>query len=252
MAESQGLAGVLLYSEIGDGWYADFGFEPFSAIDFHIDLNEFRRNNLTVMPSQSDQIQMITAHHRSGEISRLETGLPRELLSQLTRHYGRWLRHQPFGLSRSEEYLAFKFGREEFLIEYSSLNWPKKTIWMLSESENNSAYAITEQSDSTLRLLEIIGSTAGRQAIWQTIFRSALENGVERLRGWEAVIRDFAPSFSLKQLCPPENRTLLNRGALQIYSSERTWGLPMLLPLKEGVSDWWSYYPCPFLELDHF
>jgi predicted N-acetyltransferase YhbS len=252
LAESQEQAGVLLYSEIGGQWYSDLGFEPFSAIDFYIDLEQLRLNGMTLANSKSAKLESFTAQHENESVIRLDAGLPNDLLSKLARHYGRWLRRQPFGLRRDEEYFAFKFGREEFLIKYSALNWPKKTIWVLPESETEFGYAISEQSETSLRILEIIGSATGRQAIWHAIFRFALESGLAFMRGWEAVIRDFAPSFSLRQLCASEDKDRLSRNALQIYSTERTWGLPMLLPLQERLTDWWTYYPCPFLELDHF
>jgi len=250
-AQSEKKAGVMLFSDIGDDWYGDFGFEPFSAIDFLIELDRFRLDGAGLRAS--DGLEAIQAqHHDTDEIVRFTPGLPSEVLTEMIRHYRRWLRQQPFGFMREEEYLAFKLGREEFLIEYSNLDWPKKTIWFRRDRHNQFAYAITESTESTLRVLEIIGPAAGRQAIWQAIFRYAVDHGFARIRGWEAVIRDFAPSFSLLPLFSSHKQDAFDRNALQIFSTERSWGLPMLLAFDERLSDWWNYLPCPFLELDHF
>jgi len=250
LAHSEKKAAVMLFSDIGDQWYGDLGFEAFSAIDFCIELDRFRLNGVSAPVSET--LESIEAHPGSTEIVRLQAGLPSEVLGEMVRHYGRWLARQPFGLVRDQEYLAFKLGREEFLIKYSSLDWPKKTIWFRRDRQSDFAYAITEAADSSLRILELIGPAAGRQAIWQAIFHFALDHGFARIRGWEAVIKDFAPSFSLSQLVSPENRDACSRNVLQIYSSERTWGLPMLLPFDERLSEWRNYFPCPVLELDHF
>jgi predicted N-acetyltransferase YhbS len=249
-AKSEEKAGVMLFSDIGEALYDELGFEAFSAVDFYIELDRFRLNGANVVESESlDSIQL---QPDAQEIIRLETGLPSEVLDEMVRHYGRWLARQPFGFVRDQEYLAFKLGREEFLVKYSSLDWPKKTIWFRPDRQNDFAYAITENTESSLRILELIGPEAGRQALWNAIFRFALDRGFARIRGWEAVIKDFAPSFSLAQIFRPESRGAFNRRALPIYSTERSWGLPMLLPFDEQLHDWWNYFPCPFLELDHF
>jgi len=250
-AQAQEQAGVLLYSEIGEAWYTDMGFEPFSAIDFYIDLDQLRANGIRLQAKPSPQPEMIQSRHDREKLSGLETGLPPAILSDLSRHYMRWLGRQPFGFIRDENYLAFKFGREEFLVSHSSLNWPKKTFWMLDEGSDNGGYAITEQAGSNLRILEVIGTESARQVLWQSIFSYALNNEISRLRGWEGVIRDFAPAFSLKQIVDADDSLAANRSSMQIYSAERNWGLPLLLPLQEGISDWWNQFPCPFMELDY-
>jgi len=251
MAQSQALAGVLLYSEIGEFWYSDLGFEPFSTIDFCIDLEQLRASSMTVEVQQRPKLEMIQSQHHSRRITGLESGLPQSVLEDLSRHYMRWLSRQPFGLIRNENYLAFKLGKEEFLVSHSSCNWPKKTYWLLSQSSQDGGYAITEQSGANLRILEVIGSESARRILWQSIVEYALDNQISRLRGWEAVIRDFAPAYSVKQIVGAQKGPAGTRSVMQIHCVERSWGLPMLLPLQEGLDHWWNQFPSPFMELDY-
>jgi GNAT superfamily N-acetyltransferase len=252
LAREEKQAGLMLYSDIGSHFYGEAGFEPFWSIDFVISLEKLRLANVNPFKDRLPMVKILESVHDGQSNVRLDPGLPSQFLGEMVRHYRRWLRRQPFGLWRSEEYLAFKLGREEFLTINSSLEWPKKTFWVVDEFERDFAYAITEKGETRLRILEMIGSHKGVQALWQAILSFALDQKLERIGGWEAVVREYAPSFSVSQIFDDKNSFGLERDSLQVFYSERDWGLPTIYPLNGCLDSWWSYYPCPFLELDHF
>ncbi len=251
-------SGVYLFSDIGEKLYSRLGFSPFQNTNFEIDLSCLERSDSA--PSHlPEQDQRVVAHYISEESQHpfdLAPGISNDLLTEMTRHYQRWLSKQPFGTYRNEKYFSFKLGKELFLKRHSSLNWPGKTIWTYRGCPGNFAYAITEEARhtpiDTLRILEIVGMAEGREAIWLAIARYAIEQKFKRIRGWESVVSDFSPSFSWRELCPDTLKTELSNTQFRIRSREKGWAQPMLLPFDQRLNDWWSYFPCPFLELDHF
>jgi predicted acetyltransferase len=252
LAQEEKQAGLMLYSDIGNQLYGEVGFEAFWSIDFVVSLEKLRLAKVNPFKDQLARVKTLESVHGSQSSIRLDPGLPDQFLGEMVRHYRRWLRRQPFGFCRTEEYLAFKLGREEFLAMNSSLPWPKKTFWVVNQSVQEFAYAITERGETRLRILEMIGSTVGVQTLWQAILSFALDQKLERIGGWEAVVREYAPSFSISQILGDKDSFGLGRDSLQIFSAERDWGLPTIYPLNGRLDSWWNYYPCPFLELDHF
>jgi predicted acetyltransferase len=252
-AKSEDMTGVYLFSDIGEEFYERFDFVPFSDIDFFIDLSFLQANKAS--QSLRDQDPRVTVHllsQQSGYPCALTPGISNELLEEITCHYQRWLTRQPFAVYRNEDYFSFKLGKEDFLRRHSTLKWPAKTIWLFRSRPGALAYAITEQAPDSFRILEIVGTADGREAIWQAIFRYSLRHEIKRIKGWEAVVNDFSPSYSWHELCPDALRAGLGSARYRINSQERGWGLPMLVPISRRLHNWWSYLPCPFLELDHF
>ena len=98
-----------------------------------------------------------------------------------------------------------------------------------------------------MRILEVIGSTFARERLWQELYHKAVSSGIKRMRGWEAVVRDFAPGFSLKSMPWAENVAVLDK----IHAFERDWGTPMIFLFNQSLTHWLKVVPCPILELDH-
>jgi hypothetical protein len=178
----------------------------------------------------------------------LYPGVSAETITEMSRHYARWLSRQPFGIERSEEYFAYRLGRERFIARRSKLGWPELIITMAYGSANDCGYALTECSGMTMRILEVIGSPDARQELWRELYRKALRLGLRRMRGWESVVADFAPSFSYQWI--GADLSTLPNGDRKILYFERDWGKPMMLTFNHTLESWFRVFPCPLLELD--
>jgi N-acetylglutamate synthase-like GNAT family acetyltransferase len=250
-SEEAGFDGVYLFSDVGSDYYEDLGFEAFGNDDFLIELE--RQSDIDVFDGKAQSepgIDIFKNDKIVGSVinGSFQPGVKSDLITQMSRHHERWLRQQPFGIKRGYDYLHFKLCKEYFLREHSALSWPDKLFFVKQNELDTSAYAIAESAGATLRILEVIGSIEDRKAIWRALLSFARNNYLRRIRGWEAVVSDFAPSFSFGNLYPYEKQRFKG----QILSYERSWGLPMFIPFNPKLDTWPNFFPCPFLELDHF
>jgi GNAT superfamily N-acetyltransferase len=204
---SSGYDAMLLFSDIGAQYYERLGFRDLGAFDYWVMLAGLDPNSI----AKPDSVVRPVEHFD---------------VPTLYRHHLRWLRRQPYGVSRAEDYWHYKLMREIFLHENSKLNWPRLELLTSSQAEG---YAILEHSGKILRVLEVIGSPDGQEVLWKEILRLAVHRGAERLRGWEGMRPPYA--------------------AQKLYV--RTWGCPMLLPFNDRTNSWVDNRYCPLLELDH-
>lgn len=240
-AEEDGYDGILLFSEIGTDYYAQFGFEEFGAAEFCIYINDPQPRDAgenTRFPAPSDVDWMCT-------------------------HYMRWLRSQPFGVARTDSYLDYKLRKETFLQHHSQLSWPAQELIVayadrngknVSSSQHDlskfiAGYMLIEQGGATVRILEVIGTEAARAQLWTEVLARSVHVGAQRIRGWESALRDFTPGLLINNVLPEE---LQKDTFSSLQFSERDWGIPMFLALNADVESWFSDFPCPLLELDHF
>jgi len=225
LAEAEGYDGLLLYTEIGTEFYAQFGFEELGSCDVTLSAPP---ESVTVTPLM----------------------VPRQLTIEdvplIAPHHTRWLRKQPYGIVRSLSYWHYKLSKESFIRRHSSLPWP--TIELVLSEQSGGGYMLMEQGDSTLRLIEIVGGEEARIDLWRQGLSYAGAQGITRLRGWEALARDLAPGYSLNSLLPDYHA---HDRSQQIHSFDREWGEPMLLAINDRLSAWTNEFPCPLLELDH-
>lgn len=188
--EEENYDGVVLYSEIGTDFYADFGFEECGSVDFQIE-GPLLRSPID-LPKSGRQVE-----HNSVPGAR-PLGL--KDIPFLQRHYKRWLRSQPFGLIRSEDYWSYKLKKEEFLHRHSRSGWGALHLLKADTDDLSSAYSIFEIREESIRVLEIVGSDSGRRKIWANLLTQILKGRNRRLQGWEAVIRDLAPAYKISSL----------------------------------------------------
>ncbi|HEY9754309.1 MAG TPA: GNAT family N-acetyltransferase [Oculatellaceae cyanobacterium] len=258
--EDSSFDGVVLFSEIATEFYEDFGFESLgSGTDFEI---EARRQ-----PAQ-------LLEHAS-------TALARQVLSTkqvplLYRLYNRWLRCQPYGVARDIPYWLYKVQKEEFLSHHAANGRPGLGLGILGlenaeNCENNTSagngYFIGEETAGCLRILEIIGDRPARQRIWLHLLSQLLTGKIQKLSGWEGLIRDMAPSFQIRgldlnlggmtrskastQTSLASSSSLMPEECLKVFFRQRTWGQCMIHVLNPQLKDWLQIDPCPLLEFDH-
>ena len=215
--------GLFLFSDIGSEFYAKFGFQELSSHEFFIYPSKLA--NTAGYPALTSDV--VPAGYPSQRVTPVElTHIP-----WLARHYQRWLRRQPYGVVRSEQYWSYKLNRELYLHKYSQWQWPLLEIVTIESGPTNTGYALIEQSVSTLRALEVVGPEETQLKLWQALVNLALERKAWRIRGWESV----APQLPF----------------LRPLYCFREWGNPMILPLRTEIEDWTAVVPCPLLELDH-
>lgn len=207
--KDRGYKGLFLYSDIGPEFYESLDFTALQCRDFWVHLNE--------VPAPASTGGAFTVR-------------PLELsdISFLSRHYARWLRRQPYGTFRSEQYLHFKLSKELFLHHNSHWNWPRLEI-VTNASGQVPGYAIIEFSGAVMRILEIIAGEDSLLAIWDELLRIAHQRKAVKLRGWEGQAPQHLP----------------------IVLAQRDWGLPMMLPLSREMQLWTEVSPFRLLELDH-
>lgn len=223
---SNGFDGMVLNSDIAPEFYERFGFELCDYSSFSIKLSaDWLRESIRKLDSLSDRGLDEVFNVRS---------LKSEDMGEMCRHHRRWLRRQPYGMARDEDYWSYKTGRESFLFQHSRLNWPKLSIIADNYGMFESGYALVEQSGPYLRVLEVIGRPEIFHSIWSEILRLATRHNATFVRGWN-VMAPPLPGFT---------------------HVERDWSFPMIRALKpeydELMFKWTEQYPAMFLELDHF
>lgn len=222
-ALKQSIDGLLLFSDIGADFYSSHGFYPCGTASFDLNMP----GNLSVKNSPDYQTTLL----RDSDIQFLQC------------HYQQWLARQPFGVNRDSFYWQYKINKEAYLADHSRLSWPA----LLCLTVPGAGYAILEKGGATLRLLEI--AAINQEPLWHSILDFAVNSRVKRLRGWEGVLSQLAPSFALDRYL---NQFFIKTSSpLKLEFSERIWGCPMILPLNNIVEDWLDNNPCPILELDH-
>lgn len=222
LAAAENYDGLLLYTEIGPAFYERFGFRETGGSDF----------NLVLTQSGSDK--------RSKTLSVSPRPIERTDAPEIIRHYKRWLRTQPYGVHRTPDYVDYKVSRERYLHQNSRLCWPCLEITC---EPSGDGYMITETGGATIRVLEVVGCESGRAHLWELLLERAQNDGIQRLRGWESNVRDFAPGFRMD--------SILSEGGTALAYNNRNWGRGMLLPLNKSLKPWHQEFPCPLLELDH-
>jgi predicted acetyltransferase len=263
--EEQNFDGVVLYSEIGTDFYADFGFEEFGSVDFHIASSslvspEFLPELSPKLPRElprdlppdltSERVSKCGLEHRVLENSRNlgASSLNMSDIPFLQRHYSRWLRLQPFGMKRNESYWQYKLSKENFLHENSRTGWNALSLLKVDVDRTCEGYAIVVINADSIRILEIVGSESARNQIWANLLTQILKGSINRVDGWEAVIRDLSPTYKVRSL-GLENHLLAAN--LEVFCTQREWGQGMILCLNPDLQNWLSVNPCPMLELDH-
>ena len=278
----QKLDGILLFSDIGFDYYRSLGFNQMGDSDFVIvipdqsaglagacnaplrsvesfhpadsltlALTAYDSKNIGTTCQFEDILVTSQLNHLTSSY-KLDAGLSAATLDEMTRHYMRWLRRQPFGFERTENYFAYKLGRERFIANHSRIKRPEMKLTIANSGTQEFGYALTEYSGTTMRILEVIGSENTRQELWKYLYKNAVLSQIKRICGFESVVRDFAPGFTMRSIestyAETTDLTAVNG---RIQSSERTWGKPMILGLNEAVLSWPNVFPCPILELDH-
>lgn len=214
--------GLLLFSDIGPDFYNKLGFNEVSAREFAIYLPEPN--------SQKSEITALKQALSSPCHDIRLVGLENKHIAWLNQLYTRWLRRQPYGVLRSDQYWHYKLAKEQYLHSKSQWQWPRLELAILESGPQETGYAIFEYSTKTLRALEVIGPSSVQLRLWRGLLLLALQRGARRIRGWEG----SSPIFL-------RCRTF----------TARDWGIPMILSLCKDTQAWTNVTPCPILELDH-
>ena len=270
LCEEENFDVVVLYSEIGTDFYADFGFEEFGCVDFQIErsasvIQTLRKASLLENQScpENDNsfdcapISKETSENSASYHARLLVENSRDLgasflslsdIPFLQTHYLRWLRTQPFGMERSDDYWHYKLSKEHFLNKNSRTGWNALSLLQVDVDSTCGGYAIVEINVDSVRLLEIVGNESARKIIWANLLTQILKGRIKRLHGWEAVIRDLSPTYKIRSL---GLETEIATANLDVFCAQREWGQGMILCLNPDLQKWLSVNPCPMLELDH-
>lgn len=253
LARNEGYKGLLLFSDIDCDFYARFGFEEIGAADLLIHLPFIKGKPVFPPHINIGEDGTLKMETDDGNYELQQERLKSEHLDLTTRHYRQWLRRQPYGIDRDRQYFSFKLMRETYLHENSRLSWPAIGIHTVAKEGQTVGYAITESAGGVLRILEIAAHRKIREVIWGGLIVRALQEKLMRIRAWEGLAADFAPSFNLKQLIKSVGLDEVfpgdYRGQLNYYG--RTWGKGMILPFDERLADLHACAPCPLVELDH-
>ncbi|MDR3616176.1 MAG: GNAT family N-acetyltransferase [Candidatus Obscuribacterales bacterium] len=228
LCESENYDGMVLFSDIGPDLYEDVGFIEIGSAEFSVYLEPANDAALTEVYSSLSFQPLREAD-----------------LDVLIRHHRRWIRHQPFGVVRDSAYWKYKIAREDFLNVNSNLSWPQLQVTLIDGDTTLGGYAITECGGNTLRVMEVVGSDDACVKLWTYLFAWAEANQIKRIRGWEALIRDFEPNYKFESVLSP------SLSISEMHYSERSWGRCMMLPINPEIDDWLDVNPCPVLELDH-
>ncbi len=241
--ETKNFDGVILYSEIGTDFYADFGFEEFGSVDFHIARADFGFAS-AIVSTDVIESQRILENSKNLGASFLDLND----IPYLQTHYQRWLRSQPFGVKRNEDYWRYKLAKENFLHENSGTGWNALSLLRVYDDKAGGGYAVVEINANSVRILEIIGSESARKQVWANLLTQILKGRIKQLDGWEAVIRDLSPTYKVRSLGLEND---LSSSNLEVFCTQREWGQGMILCLNPDLQKWLSVNPCPMLELDH-
>jgi predicted acetyltransferase len=246
-AMKQEYDGMLLYSEIGPEFYERLGFEELGAADFSI-FKADSEHPSRVNDEQATQSNEAKPSETAATIQPVP--LQYDHIAWLVRHHSRWLRGEPYGCVRSEQYWHYKLTKEKFLQKHSQLSWPTLQLISLPEDDHDGGYMIVETGGSTLRLLEVVGSEKARLNLWKNLLQLSAESNYHRVRGWESGVKVLAPRFSLTSVLPDQSTQA--RYFAPVEYSERDWGRAMVLPINPELEKWHNELLCPLLELDHF
>lgn len=221
LAREEGYDALMLNSDIDWRYYAQFGFVPFEAVSFVLELEA---NFLEASLSRLNWLMEDNSYP-----VRMEP-LSLDHVPYLARHYKRWQKNKVLSLSRSDSYWSFKIMKELFLQEKAQP--PTAGIQVLSTQleELNGAYALFEYGTQALRVLEVVGSPANTLLLWRELINTAKSRKFAWIRGWEGAA------------C----------AALGFRKYERNWSRPMLLPCTPQTRNWIDIEPWPLLELDHY
>lgn len=283
-----GCHGTILFSDIDPQFYADFGFFDFNNERFVLGLKQ-KKSITSLPPVETSTTSGGKPRVKKGakknapgaEISVSRGGMIAEVHSGhtgpsdwatgftieddilvecrhlttdpvqidfVTRHYRRWLRKQPFGFDRSSLYFHFKIMRENFLAQHSALSWPRLELVSI-EHANAAGYAIIEYGGRVVRILELIGDENSRRLLWKAVIARAQDLDAVRISGWESVLTDLQPGFTLNQFATIDSSVRDNLESLGYAEKQK--GRTMILPFKEELEEWMTVCPCPVLELDH-
>lgn len=237
-------------ADLNDGGAQNYDTQNYDTQNYETQ-NGSTQNGSTKIDSPKNARINLTLDGKSFEL--LHEKLLPEHLDFTARHYMQWLSRQPYGIVRDRNYFSYKLMREMFLHSHSRLAWPALNITKVSENGRPGGYAITESAGGVLRILEIVAPQEFREPIWAGLLVHALKEKLMRIRAWEGLANDFAPSFNLKQLIKKcgldEILPTGYKGQLNYY--DRSWGRGMILPFDDKLADLHLTAPCPLVELDH-
>lgn len=217
-ARAEGMAAVLLYSDIGSDFYRSFGFFDLECRSFAIETN------FTDGTDNYRGYRLEPAFAADGE--------------RLRRYYQRWQSRQPLAISRSDSYWRFMLDRDAFIKKHNP-DWAHVEA-VMPEDPDESGYALFRMGTETLRVLEVCAGEESRLGLWKALLAVAASRGRSRLAGWESALVDFYPDQQLPR----------EVGSMHINMRSREKG--MILVLRQEVANWTSTKPVPFLEFDHF
>ncbi|MCA9806062.1 MAG: GNAT family N-acetyltransferase [Cyanobacteria bacterium HKST-UBA02] len=219
-AEAEGMAAVMLYSDIGSDFYLQFGFSPLDSLRFESELIE------TGEPADKIEGYCVgSAIAADGE--------------RLRRYYQRWQSRQPLAISRSDSYWHFMIDRDAFIHRHNPTWAPLEAIMPTADSDSQ-GYALFRTGRQSLRVLEVCAGEESREEIWRALVAVAATRGRSRLEGWESALAGFYPDRDL----PSEVRSM----RINMRLKEKG----MILVLRQAVANWRSIKPVPFMEFDHF
>ncbi len=253
LARQENFQGLILFSDIDCGFYSRYGFEEIGAADLLINLPfvKGKAEFPSHINAEDEEVTKISIDGNNFEL-RKERYLPGHL-DYVQRHYGQWLRSKAYGIERNKAFFDYKLMREMYLHGHSRLSWPALFIVIATQNGRQAGYALAETAGGVLRIMEIAGPPECREAIWMALLVRALREKLQRIRAWEGLAADFAPSFSLKQLIKRAGLEAIfpaeYKGQLNYYN--RSWGKGMLLPIDDKLKDLNLTAPCPLTEIDH-
>lgn len=253
LAKQESYDGLILFSDIDCQFYSRFGFEEIGSADLLIHIPFLKGKTEFPENIACGEGGSITIEVDGNSFETRQERFRKEHLDYAVRHYGQWLRRQPYGIVRDQNYFSYKLMRETFLHDHSKLAWPALNITTVKRNGMPCGYAITESAGGVLRVLEIAAPADCREILWTSFLVRALSEKLQRIRAWEGLAADFSPSFNLKQLITKIGLKHLfpdgYKGQLNYY--ERSWGKGMLLPFDDKLNDLHMTAPCPLVELDH-
>lgn len=252
-----GCHGAILFSDISPSFYTSFGFFDLNNEKFILTLKDTSRFDFPASSpdwqggSARDTISSSTSYVVDDDETvvrcRYLTTDP-DTIDYVTRHYGRWLRKQPFGFERTRDYFHLKVSRENYLAQFSTLSWPKLELLTVDQPDA-SGYAIIEYGGRVVRILELVGDDRTRKYLWRGVVARARDLDAVRISGWESVLADFVPGFSISQMSTIDASIASEFASLGF--ADKVKGRTMVLLFNENLEGWLTLCPCPVLELDH-
>lgn len=244
-AAREGNDGMFLFSDIDPAFYTRFGFVEVGNQNVHFMIGR----NLSPAPADVSKAGPSHFEARLAELDcKVVVATFQEHPGLMLRHYRRWLPTQLFGVERSEEYLAYKLWKENYLSSTSKIGWPRLELITKNGGEADGGYALTEHGGRVFRVLELVGTENARIDLWRALRIRAQQLNAVRISSWESILQDLNPGYTLNQLAAMSDE-LQCFDALTFTERPRT--RCMILPIKNEVANWALWQPCPILELDH-